>query len=164
MTVNANDEAPLTQRVVAVSKVVTIVPTYDTNAYAVGDLLFDATTIANAARFSGGGGVITGVNLIDSNDQGANALDILFFNTTVDGGTLNSAFALSDADALFYVGMVQIAAGNYVDAANNFIASVEANVPFSCAVTSLFAVGVLRSGTPTHTAGGVTINVYITQD
>ncbi len=141
-------------------------PTLDTSgAYAADDVLHVAAEIASAAAATGKGGVITGVTIVDDDDQHAsgNAMDILFFDATVTA-THNVALSLSDADADNFVGKIEISAGDWVDAANAAICFKEANMRYKCAATSLFYVTVLRSGTPTHTASGMEFKFHIEQD
>jgi len=118
--------------------------TIATTAYTAGDQLGPLFTLANAARVTSGGGVITGVRLLDAGDV-IGACDVVFFDSTVTLAADNAAFAISDADALKVVGLVQLA-GAY-DLGNNRIAQAfNLAVPYTLAGgTSLFAALITRT-------------------
>jgi len=118
--------------------------TIATTAYTAGDQLGPLFTLTNAARVTSGGGVITGVRLLDAGDV-IGACDVVFFDSTVTLAADNAAFAISDADALKVVGLVQLA-GAY-DLGNNRIAQAfNLAVPYTLAGgTSLFAALITRT-------------------
>lgn len=132
-----------------------------TTSYSGGDQMGTQFTIANAARSSGGYGYITGVTLVSAADN-IGAVDVVFFDSSVSLASDNAAFAISDADALKLVGVVQLA-GSY-DIGNNRIGQAyNLAVPYKCSGgTSLYAGLITRSA---HTFfGAVTdlqLNVYV---
>lgn len=143
----------------------TSVPVIDTGAYTSGDCLGPLTTIANAARYAGGGGVIRSVVVADSTQAQRAAMDILLFSQTVTTAANNAAFTVSDADLQFCVAVIPILTTNYNTAwpgtppnsvAHLPDAKVAANplkmeIPYLCGATSLFMQVVVR-GTPTYIA------------
>jgi hypothetical protein len=132
-----------------------------TTAYTAGDQVGVVFTIANAARVSGGGGVITGVTLIDQSDI-IGAYDLVIFDSTVTLAADNAAFAISDADALKIVAIVQLAGA--FDITNNRIAQAyNLAVPYVCSgSTSLFGALITRGGHTFFTAGALPqVNVYV---
>ena len=80
-----------------------------TTAYVAGDQVGTLVTVANAARVTGGGGMIVGVTLIDQSDI-IGAYDVVFFDSSVTLAADNAAFAISDADSLKIVAIAQLAA------------------------------------------------------
>lgn len=135
--------------------------TTGTTAYTAGDQVGNQFTIAGAARASGGGGTIVGVQLVSAADI-IGAFDVVFFDSSVTLASDNSAFAISDADALKIVGLVQLA-GAY-DIGNNRIAQAfNLAVPYVCSGgTSLYAGLITRAGhTFFGTTGDIQLIVYV---
>jgi hypothetical protein len=145
--------------------VFTITPTIDTNAYTSGDCLGGVQTISNAARYTGGGGFIRSVTVLDKTQAQRAAIDLLFYSATITDAGNNAPFAPTDADSALYVGEIRILTGDYNTAwpgtplnsvaykpnsgTATFPLSME--IPYSCATTSLFMQAVVR-GTPTYTS------------
>jgi hypothetical protein len=144
---------------------VQVTPTISNGAaYASGDCLGGLQTIASATSYSGGGGRIVGITVLDKTQAQRAAIDILFFSQSVTVAGDNSAYAGSDADHAYCVGGVSLVAANYFAAFPgtplNSIAtwpapsagttSVQTGlIPYVCAATSLFAQAIVR-GTPTY--------------
>ena len=138
--------------------------TLDTNAYADGDVLAATQEIENVMGMDEGGGMIQSVVVHDFSDQ-AQALDLVFFRSNVALGTENAAVSITDANALEIVGIVEIAASDYVDLANSQHAyKNNLGIAFQCdsGATSLFVAAVSR-GTGTYAADGITIKVGVLQ-
>lgn len=78
----------------------------DTTAYATNDALSDSTsaptsggfTFTNAARKSGGSGIITDLLVMSSNPTGSMQGEIWIFDTAVTNINDNSAYAISDSE------------------------------------------------------------------
>lgn len=132
-----------------------------TTAYVAGDTVGTLITVANAARVSGGGGVIVGVTLIDQSDI-IGPYDVLFFDSTVTLAADNAAFTISDADSLKLVAILQLP-GSFDIGANRVAQSYNLAIPYVCAGgTSLFAALITRGGHTFFTAGALPqINVYV---
>lgn len=148
-------------------QIFTVTPTISTSpAYTTGDCLGGVQTISNAARFSGGGGVITSVTVLDKTQAQRSAFDILLFNSSITATTDNAAFAGSDADMAKCIGIISILTTDY----NTAFAGVPLNsvafkpnsatatwpqsmaIPYYCSGgTTLYAQLVVR-GTPTYTS------------
>jgi hypothetical protein len=141
--------------------VVTVTPTCDTDAYASGDLIFDATEIANAVRAVGGCAIVNSITIIDKDDQGV-ALTLLFANAATDFGTLNSAPDPDDTECATVIGHVAVAASDYVDLGGAKVACVK-NIGLllkaGAATTSLYVACVNGTGTPTYTAAGLVLQI-----
>lgn len=147
-------------------QILPINPTVSTTpAYTSGDCLGGLQTISNAARFSGGGGVITSVTVLDKSPSQRAAFDIFFFNGSITATTDNAAFTPTDADTAKCVGVISILTTDYntafVSAVNSvaFKPDTKTNtlpqamaVPYYCSGgTTLYAQLVVRA-TPTYTS------------
>ena len=136
----------------------------DTNAYASGDVLAEVQEVTGALRSAALTGVIQSLAVLDKDDQGE-ALDVVFFKASASLGTENAAVSISDADADKILGVVEVAAGDFVDLVNSQLA-VKANLSIVAAVasgTSIY-VGAISRGTGTYTASGITLKIGILQD
>ena len=117
--------------------------------------------LQNAVEEARGGGLIHSIAVADLARQGAD-IDFLFFDDAIASApAANAPFALVDADAAKFIGMMQLTADSLlVDNAVGFIQPV-APIPFIAAGTSLWMVAVVR-GTPTYAAAtDVTVRVVI---
>lgn len=132
-----------------------------TTAYIAGDQVGTLISLSNAARVTGGGGVIVGVTLIDQSDI-IGAYDVVFFDQTVTLAADNAAFAISDADSLDIVGLVQLA-GSFDIGANRVAQAYNIAIPYVCnASTTLYAALICRIGHTFFTAGALPqLNVYV---
>ena len=115
-----------------------------TTAYTAGDQVGTQFTFANAARASGGFGYIVGVTLVDAADI-IGAYDLVLTRSSITLASDNAAYAISDADALNIVALIQLN-GAY-DLGNNRIAqATNIRIPFDCSGgTSLFGGLITRS-------------------
>lgn len=136
--------------------VVTVTPTVDTSAYASGDLLFDSAEIANAVRANAGLAVLQSITILDKADQGV-AFTLIFANAATDFGTANSAPDPDDTEAATVIGIVRVAAADYIDLGASKVATIT-NIGLLCkagaATTSLYVAGINGTGTPTYGAAG----------
>lgn len=129
-----------------------------TTSYTAGDQMGTQFTVANAGRANGGSGYITGVTLVSAADN-IGAVDVVFFDSSVTLASDNAAFAITDADALKFIGLVQLA-GAY-DIGNNRVAQAyNLAVPYKCAAasTSIYAALITRSG---HTFFGAVTDLQL---
>lgn len=143
-----------------------VTPTIDTNIYASGDCLGGLMSITGASSVSGGGGLLTGVTVVDKTQAQRAAMDLIFFSQSVTVAGNNAAFATSDADMLYAVGALSLGSWSYLAAfpattLNNLAVwpspasaatSVQTGgIPYVCAATTLFCQAIVR-GTPTYTS------------
>jgi hypothetical protein len=123
-----------------------------TTTYSIGDQTGTLFTLADAARVSGGSGMIVGIVLIDASDV-IGTMDVAFFRSSATLAADNAAFAISDADALNLVAIVQLAGA--FDITNNRVAQAfNLAVPYDCSDTSLYAALITRTANAVY-AGGV---------
>lgn len=141
-------------------------PSCDTSALATGDVI--AATEAITLPESGNrpiNGRITGVTVLDKDDQGQN-LDIVILKSNVAVGTENAAVSITDANAENILAIIPVY--DWTDMINSqFGQSWPLNVPINLAYTKgntdnnqFFAALVCRSGTPTYTASGLYIRFH----
>jgi len=131
-----------------------VAPTMDTSAYASGDVLISETDIASAGRATGTTIILQSLLLVDKDDQKA-AMTFYFFDRTVTFGTKNAAPTISDADAAFYMGHVDVLAGDWDDLGGVSVATLRGiGLEMKPNATSIFFTAI-TGGTPTHTASGL---------
>lgn len=134
-------------------------------AYTAGDCVGGLQTITNFGRFTGAGGMLQSVILLDKTQAQRAAIDLVFFDRTVTVAGDNNPFACSDADMAFCLGIVAIATGDYNTAwagtPLNSVATKLLATPLPLVVngTSLFCQAVTR-GTPTYTSTSDLIFTY----
>lgn len=132
-----------------------------TTAYTAGDQVGSQITLTGAARISGGTGTIVGAVLIDRSDI-ISAYDIVFHDSSITPASDNAAYAISDADALKTVGMVQLTGG--YDIGNNRIAQAyNIAMPFKCSGSAnLYCTLITRFGHTFFTSGSEPyLRVYV---
>lgn len=137
----------------------------DTNIYASGDVLADTQEIHHVVTQKGGTGIIHSVILLDKDDQ-AQDLDLVFLRSNVSIGTENAAVSITDTNADEIIGVIEIAAGDYIDLANSqIVTKTNVGIGFQANVdTQSIYVAAISRGTGTYTASGITIKVVILQD
>jgi len=115
-----------------------------TTNYASGDTVGTLFTIANAGRITNGGGMITGITLVDAADVLV-AIDVVIFDSTVTLAADNAAFAISDADALKIVSIVPLSGS--IDIGSNRVGlGQNIAIPYVCnGGTSLYAALICRA-------------------
>lgn len=112
--------------------------TIATTAYVAGDQMGSQFTIAGCAREAGGSGTIIGVSVTSAADI-TGAMDVVFSRASMTLAADNAAYAISDADALNVIDVVQL--GTSIDIGNNrFARAMGLAIPYDCSGgTSLYA-------------------------
>lgn len=125
--------------------------TIATTAYVTGDQVGTQFTFANAARKSGGTGMIVGVTLINAHltltgAEVIGAYDVVISRASLTLAGDNVAWAVNDADACNVIALVPLAGA--FDIGNNRIAQAfNLAIPYDCSGgTSLYASLISRSG------------------
>lgn len=134
----------------------------DTTAYAVNDTWSDSTsaptaggfTFTNAARLSGGSGIITDAVITSSADPATTLQgEIWIFDQAGTNINDNAAFTMSDADVLNLVGVIPFTLASTVagSGTNSFSHINGLNIGFTCVGTAnlRFLVKVKNTYTPT---------------
>jgi hypothetical protein len=125
-------------------------PTISTGIYAAGDAVGGLLTFTGAARYSGGGGIIQSVAILDL-DQERAPLELVLFNQSFTNSADNAAFDPSDADLANIVAVIPISQWfNFFDNAVGVAANLA--VPFQLAGTANLFGQLVTRGTPTYTA------------
>ena len=131
--------------------------TTGSTAYSAGDQVGAQFTIAGAARATGGTGRIKSVLLISAADI-IGAFDVAFSRASITPAADNAAFAISDADALALVALVQLA-GSFDLGANRIAQAFNLDIPYDCSGgTSLYANLITRVG---HTFFGAETDLQL---
>ena len=132
---------------------ISVTPTIDTGVYTSGDCIGGLMEFTNAARASGGSGIVQSVLTLDKTTAQRSAIDLLFFDRTVTVAGNNSPVAMSDADMAYFLGLVSIGPYNTAfpaTALNSVSTLLNIGLPFVLSGTSLFVQAVARA-TPTYT-------------
>jgi hypothetical protein len=141
--------------------VIDLTPVMDTSIYADNDVAFVPIEIANVSDIAGGTVKLVNAVLHDADDQGTE-LEVFFTTNSGSVGTINGALNPTDAIADDIVGVAHFI--TYSDLINSQVCVLkDLNIVMKCAAgaTSLYAFGVVRSGTPTYTASGVKLKLGI---
>lgn len=144
----------------------------DTTAYAAGDALANSTgsptaggfTLTGAAKRSGLGGVILGIEVVSNAAPGTPLqCEVWLADRAVTAINDNAAFALSDADALNFLTPIPVVL--FVQAGNNSRGGTSnLSVPYQCSGSAdlRFLVRVLNAYTPAS-AETLTVTVWVQQ-
>lgn len=121
-------------------------------SYVAGDQVGTLFTLANAARASGGSGVITSVLLTNANDI-IGAYEVVFFRASVTLATDSSPFSISAADTRSVVASIPLTSA--IDLGSGRVAqAINIAVPYDCSGgTSLYAALICRSAHAVFGAG-----------
>lgn len=147
-------------------KYVDVTLSLDTSAYADGDLLADTQVVTGAFRKADGTGVIQSIQVLDEDDQGV-AMDLVFLSANNTLGSENSAPSVSDANARDILGRVRVNAADYIDLGGCRIATllgVGMGVKAASGTANMYVAAITRGGTPTYTASGVRLRIYVASD
>jgi len=138
-------------------------PTVTAGAYVANDAVGGLLTFANAARVTGGGGVLKDVIILDDAGQDA-ALELWLFSVTFTAMADNAPWAPSEADLRNLVAVASTGDGAWFDAGTPSAAVIEVSQRYDCVGTSLFGQLVTR-GTPTYAAtDDVSVIIGLLQD
>lgn len=152
--------------------VVRVAPTVTAGAYTADDTLGGEMTVTDAARFSGGGGILTGVTMVaednDADGWSASDVEVLLFDsnpagTYTDNVALDST-ALTDADAPLLLGTLLLE--TKVDLGDVTMLKVtDVNIPYLCSGgTDLYAVAVNRGGVTPEATDAITFTFHMIRD
>ena len=128
-------------------------------AYTASDAVGGKLTFANAARVTGGKGIVNSVTVIDNDKENA-ALRLWLFNQDFTATGDADAFDPTDADLANCSGVVPIDADQYYSANDNSVACVR-GVGLQYQLTGTAMYGQLQTtGTPTYSASpDITVSV-----
>ena len=136
-----------------------VTPVLDTNIYADNDVLFVPIEITGVSDMQGGVVKLVSAVLFDGDDQGT---EVEVFLTTNSGsvGTINGALSPTDAIADDIVARLHFSSFNdLINSQNSVLTGQDQIIQLAAGATSLYAFGVVRSGTPTYTASGMKLKL-----
>jgi len=125
-------------------------PTITAGAYSAGDAVGGKLTFANAARTSGGGGIITNLRIIDDAGQDAE-LELWLFDQDFTAMSDNAAWAPSEADLENWVMTISTTGDTWRSAGTPSTIDIDFVKGYVCNGTALYGQLVTR-GTPTFAA------------
>lgn len=133
----------------------------DTSQYAANDVLVIPQIVTSCLLENGGRAILDSVVLLDGDDQGV-AMDLVFSQVITTLGTINGAVSISDANAAYILGTLNIATGDYVDLIGSQIAT-KLNVGMilegASGADDIYIGAITRAGTPTYTAAGLKVRL-----
>jgi hypothetical protein len=147
------------------SAILEVTLSLDTGIYASGDVLAATQVVTGAMRVNAGTAIWQSLILLDKDDQ-AGALDIVLLQTNVAIGTENAAVSITDASADEILGVVEIAAGDYVDLVGSQIVQkdgIGVVVAAPAATKDLYVAAISRDA-KTYTAAGITLKLGFLRD
>jgi hypothetical protein len=139
--------------------VIDLTPVMDTSIYADNDVAFVPIEVANVSDVKGGVVKLVSGICFDGDDQGT---ELEVFLTTNSGsvGTINGALSPTDAIADDIVGRLHFVTFNdLINSQQCVLTGQDQIIQLAAGSTSLYAFGVVRSGTPTYTASGVKLKL-----
>ena len=142
---------------------IAVIPVVTAGAYSAGDAVGTIIPFANAARVSGGGGVLKQVTIIDDAGQDAE-LELWLFSESFTAIADNAAFAPAEAELEKLICIVSTTDGTWRAAGTPSAVVVEVAQRYDLTGTSMFGQLVTR-GTPTFAAvDDVTVKIGLLQD
>ena len=144
---------------------IALTPAVTAGVYTAGDAVGGLLTFADAARVSGGGGVIKNIIIIDDAGQDAE-LELWLFDRAITAMSDNAPWAPSEADLENFIGAISTedSTQGWLAAGTPSAIDVEVSRRYDLNGTSLFGQLVTR-GTPTFAAtDDVTLKVGLLQD
>lgn len=143
------------------SDLIEVVLTTDTLVYAAGDVLADTQPVTGVARVNDGTAMLQNLIITDADDQGQ-AMDIVFLKANVSLGTENAAVSITDANAKEIVGIVSVAANDFIDLGGVRVAHVAVPAPIilkAATGTTTVYIAAISRGTGTYTAAGLSVKL-----
>ena len=158
-------------------EVIRVTPTIDTNAYAIGDVLFTATAIPNAVIGNGGCSKLVGMYVLDTANQTAD-MRFVFSEGNTALGTINATANIADGDIVAnnILGFAKLDDDQAGTASTLDNAQIHQVLPASGVAedsdttmllqaasgsTSVYVQGIVADGTPTYAADSLTLIFHI---
>lgn len=141
-------------------RLVDVTLTIETTALDAGDVAADTQVVTGATKAADTFGVLQSLAFVDPEDQKA-ACTFYFFSANVSLGTEDSAPSISDANALNYLGHVDVAVGDYKDLGGVSVAMPNFK-PFAvkpATGTANIYVAMTVVATPTYAGGAATLRL-----
>lgn len=166
MSLDANGRQRVT---VGKTVVLTSTPTLSlAGSYSTGDYIGPSAAPASftgAVRLSGNGGVVKSLVIVDKTVTAAVALELWLYSATFTAPVDNAAWDISDADALFGLGVIPIVTDKwYASSSNKVYSDDTVGMVIKPSVTTLFYALVARGTTPTWATGDLQLGLGVLQD
>tara|TARA_R100000808_G_C2045597_1_gene83298 strand:+ start:7 stop:522 length:516 start_codon:yes stop_codon:yes gene_type:complete len=160
-------------------EIIRVVPTLDTNAYGVDDVLFTGVEIPNVVREDGGCSKLMNMFVVDRADQGDIDIEFYFTEKNTSFGSQNATANISAANlkAIGFCGWALLdganaTTGNNIDNATlhrvlgNSIDDANTGIPLTflqaeSGSKSVYCHAVIRTGTPTFAADSLDLVFHI---
>ena len=129
-----------------------VTPVIEAAAYVANDLLADKITFPNAARDTGGTGIIQSLRITDLASQDAGS-DIVFFDSDPSATTFtkNSPLTINAADIPKIIGVIPVVTSDYVDFVANSVATLASiGLAFVASDSKDLFAAIVTRGTPTY--------------
>lgn len=139
--------------------------TTDATAKDAGDVVGGLLTITVSPNGNDCSGKITRLHVIDDDAQAA-ALKIYFFDSSPGAIADDAAFTLTAANIKKIIGSVSIATTDYVTIGSERFAEkdgTDVNIEFSAPSGTLYAY-VVCTATPTYSASGLSLRIWVQRD
>jgi hypothetical protein len=136
---------------------ITVTLSLDTNAYAIGDVLAATQEVTGYVAVAGSKSFLQSVTVLDADDQKI-AMDLVFLSADVALGTENAAPNISDANADNILGIVRIAASDYIDL-GGVACATRTGLGLSILAPQGLYIAAITGGAPTHSAAGVKVRL-----
>jgi len=148
----------------AAGAIIAFTPTVTAGAYVAGDNVGGLLTFANAARVTGGGGVIKDFVLIDDASQSAQ-MELWLFDQTFTAGADNAVWMPVEAELENLITVISSLEGVwYTGGATATVMAAEVSRRYDVVGTSLFGRLVTR-GAPTYVAtDDLSVHLNMLQD
>ena len=151
--------------------ILTVTPTIETSTIDANDVLFNPVEIPNAVAVVGGRSLLHSICLIDQTNTSVDAgvsIDLVFTQDSTNLGTLDAAVSCADTVLDGILGIVNVAASDYVDMINGQIAT-KTNVGLtliglSATSKSVYVAGVIRETGTARTADAIDLRLGIIKD
>lgn len=146
---------------------VKVTPTVDTSAYASGDQVGGSATEVKAGNDGRGGLRLVSLTVVDQAKQDS-GFDLLFFDKepTVAGSD-NGAVDVDDGEMAKCVGVVSVTSSEYLDLADNSVATLE-DINFGCSPDNdtgkLWVLPVVKDSPTYVAADDLTFKFYFQHD
>jgi hypothetical protein len=146
----------------------TVTLSADTSAFANGDIIADTQQIDGFFRHADATGTIRAIQVFDADDQTPYSFTIFLHQTTTSMGSENSGITITDANAAAgIIAAVSFTAGDCFDLINGrmyYRSGLDIPVVAVSGTDDLYISDVIVTGTPTHTAGGLIVKLWVQHD
>ena len=150
---------------------ITVTPTIETSTIDANDVLFNPVEIPYATSVPGGRSLLHSICLVDTTDTATDAgvaIDLIFTKSSTNLGTLDAAVSAADSVIEDILGVVSVAADDYVNLINAQVAtksSIGLTLTSSASdTTSCYVTGVIREAGTARDADAILLKIGLLKD